>query len=125
MGDVVEVVRKKPGPKPKNGIGSRSGEYRLNGDQKKFIIDVSGDEEVRQMILNLLSKCNSKAFGKEVTFRELVIYSFAKITEKDIPKLQECSLTEREKAERIVADYNQKHGTNLSLEQFVLLKDGK
>lgn len=121
MGDVMEVVRKKPGPKPKSG----SGDYRINEGQKKFIIDVSGDEEVRQMILGLLSKCNSKASGKEITFRELVIYSFAKVTDKDIPKLQESSLTPNEKAERVVFEYNQKHGTNLSLAEFILLKDGK
>jgi hypothetical protein len=55
----------------------------------------------------------------------LVIYSFSKITDKDIPKIQESSLTPREKAEKVVADYNQKHGSNLTLEEYILTRDGK
>lgn len=121
MGDVAVEVRKKPGPKPKN----EPREFKVNGDQRKFIIDVGGDDETKQMIVDLLTKCNSKSFGKEVTFRELVIYSFAKITDKDIPKLQESSLTPREKAEKVVFDYNQKHGTKLTLEEYILTKDGR
>ena len=121
MGDIALVTRKKPGPKPKNEMR----EFKPNEEQKKFIIDVGSDDEVRQMILGLLCKCNSKTYGRDITFRELVIYSFSKITDKDIPKIQESSLTPREKAEKVVADYNQKHGSNLTLEEYILTRDGK
>lgn len=121
MGDIAVVVPRKRGPKPKD----ERREFKVNGDQRKFIIDVSGDDETKQMILDLLTKCNSKTFGKEITFRELVTYSFSKITDKDIPKLQEFSLTPKEKADRVVFEYNQKHGTSFTLEEFILVKDGK
>lgn len=111
----------KRGRKPKD----EKREFKVNGDQRKFIIDVSGDEDTKQMIVDLLTKCNSKSFGKEITFRELVTYSFSKLTDKDIPKLQEFSLTPKEKADRVVYEYNLKHGTNLSLEEFILVRDGK
>lgn len=121
MGELVIETRKKPGPKPK----SEKREFTVNEEQRKFIIDVGGDEDTKNMILELLKKCNSKTYGREVTFRELVVFAFAKITDKDIPKLQESSLTPREKAEKVVSEYNQKHGTNLSLEEYILTKDGR
>ena len=112
---------RKRGPRPKDQVR----EYVLKEDQRKFTVDLMDDVDQRQMIFNLLMRANSKPFGREIIFKDLVIYAFAKITDKDIAKIQECSLTSKEKAERVVAEYNQKHGTRLSLEEFILCRDGK
>lgn len=111
----------KRGRKPKN----QPREYILKEEQRKFTADLSDEEEQRKLILELIGKANSKAFGREILFKDIVIYAFSKVTDKDIAKIQENSLSSKEKAERVVAEYNVKHGLNLSLEEFVLLRDGK
>ena len=111
----------KRGRKPKN----QPREFVLKEEQRKFTADLSDEEEQRKLILELIGKANSKSFGREILFKDIVIYAFSKVTDKDIAKIQESSLSSKEKAERVVAEYNVKHGLNLSLEEFVLLRDGK
>ena len=112
---------KRRGPKPKD----QPREYVPKEDQRKFAADLGDEDEGRQLVLDLLMKANSKQFGREIIFKDLVVFAFGKLTDKDIIKIQENSLTNKEKAERVVAEYNQKHGTKLTLEEYVLCRDGK
>lgn len=100
-------------------------EYVPKLEQRKFIADLSDDEDQRQLVIDCLSKANQKDFGREILFRDVVNFAFSKLTDKDFVKIHECSLSSKEKALRVVSEYNQKHGTNLSLEEFILLRDGK
>ena len=112
---------KRRGPKPKD----QPREYVPKEDQRKFAADLGDEDEGRQLVLDLLMKANSKQFGREIIFKDLVVFAFGKLTDKDIIKSQENSLTSKEKAERVVAEYNLKHGTKLTLEEYVLCRDGK
>lgn len=61
-------------------------------------------------------------YGKEVTFKDLVLFSLPKITNKDIEKIKESSLSEMEKVERLRIEFNAKNSTNLTLGEFLMKK---
>jgi len=93
-------------------------------DQNKFFVDVSKDQENKELILNFLSQANNKDQGREITFKDLVFISLPKITPKDIEKLQESCLSEMEKVERALSEYNKKNEVNLTLGEFLVRKLG-
>ena len=118
-----------------NGIGSGSGNgskarrsktvqsgYIGNKEQTKFFVDVSGDKQNLDLIFDLLSRCNQKPKGREITFKDICLLALPKITDKDIERLQESSLSEMEKVQRALEDFNQKNGTNLELGEFLVKK---
>lgn len=109
---------KKRGRKPKN----YKEEYQLNKDQTKFFIDLTKDKENLEMVFSLLESANKKEYGKEVTFKDIALFGIAKITNKDLEKIQEGSLSEMEKVKRLLADYNKKNGTKLELGEFLVKK---
>jgi hypothetical protein len=115
----LEVVKKR-GRKPKNQIK----EYQLNQSQTKFFIDLTDDKESLDLIFGLLLKCNKKNFGSEILFKHLCLYAVSKLTDKDVEKLQESSLSEMEKVERALFDYNTKNNCSLSLGEFLIKKLG-
>lgn len=120
MVEKQEGVGRKRGRRPKN----EKKEYVLNKEQMKFILDLSDDKETREIIFDLLIKANKKDHGREIQFKDLVILSLAKLNEKDIEKLQEASLTEMEKVERTLQEYNRKNSLNLSMGEFLMKKLG-
>lgn len=113
-------TRAKRGPKPKNQLR----DIEKLEEQKKFVADLSQEDEERKLILEILKKANDKTQGREVTFKDLVLISMSKINEKDIAKLQEISLSKQEKLQKVVDDYNLKNNTNLSLEDYFMMKAG-
>jgi len=109
---------KKRGRKPKD----YKEEYQLNRDQTKFFIDLTKDKDNLEKVFNLLESANQKEHGREITFKDITLYGIAKITNKDIDKIQENSLSEMEKVKRLLSDYNKKNGTNLDLGEFLVKK---
>lgn len=113
-----EVGNGKRGRKPKN----ENREYKVNTEQTKFFVDLSKDIEVLSHVHKILSEANTKEFGQEVIFKDIALYAIGKICKKDIEKIQENSLSEMEKVERSLIDYNLKNGTSLKLGEYLLKK---
>lgn len=93
-------------------------------DQNKFFIDVSKEPENKELILNFLTQANDKSLGREITFKDIVFAALPKLNSKDIEKLQESCLSEMEKVERALADYNKKNDLQLSMGEFLVRKLG-
>lgn len=118
--DRVASREQKRGRRPKN----QKREYVLDRSQMKFFVDLSKEKESLDLIFDLLEKANTKEFGREVIFKDLALYALSKLTDKDLLKVQEVTLSKEEMLERIVRDYNLKHGTSLSREDYFLMKEG-
>jgi len=112
----AELVVRKRGRRPK-GIKD---EFILNKDQTKFFVDLSKDKKILKDIMSLLEQANNKSYGREITFKDLSIYAVKKLNSKDIEKIQENSLSEMEKVERALDDYNSKNGESLSLGEYLV-----
>lgn len=113
-----EQNAKKKGRKPKN----YKEEYQLNKEQTKFFVDLTKDKENLEIVYELLESANKKEHGREVTFKDIAIFGISKITKKDLEKIQDNSLSEMEKVERLLAEYNQKNGLNLDMGEFLVKK---
>jgi hypothetical protein len=118
INEIVEI--KKRGRKPKN----HKKEFEINKEQTKFFVDMSNEKESLSMIFSFLLKCNEKNYGKPILFKDLCLYAVSKLTDKDIDKIQERSLSKMEKVHRTLDDYNKKHNLSLSLEEFLVKKLG-
>ncbi|WP_127718287.1 hypothetical protein [Halobacteriovorax sp. HLS] len=114
----IEMVKKKRGRRPKDA----KNEYVLNKEQTKFFVDLSKDEKDLEKIQEILVETNTKKHGGEVLFKDLALYAISKLSKKDIEKLQENSLSEMEKVERSLDEYNIKNGTKLNLGEYLLKK---
>ena len=93
-----------------------------NSEKSKFFIDVSKEVETRDLIGKLLTEANNKNFGREVVLKDLIIASVPKLTSKDIERIQENTLTDMEKLERLLVEHNEKNGTLLTLPEFLVKK---
>jgi len=111
---------KKRGRKPKD----QKKTYELNREQTKFFVDVSENKNESEVIFNYLLKANQKDYGRELNFKDLALYALAKLTDKDIDKLKEGSLSEMEKVQRALDLYNEKNGSVLNLGEFLTMKLG-
>ena len=100
-----------------------SQEEVMNEDQQyKFFVDLRHEKEVLEQILKLLEEANNKPYGKEITFKDLVVYAVPKLLPKDLEKIQESSLNEMERVQRLLDEHNEKNKTNLSLGEFLVKK---
>jgi len=120
MNEIEQGVIKKRGRKPKNQMK----EVSLNQEQTKFFIDLSNEKESLDLIFGLLRKCNEKDYGRVILFKDVCLYAVGKLTDKDIEKIQESSLGEMEKVQRLLDDHNKKTGSTLSLGEFLVKKLG-
>lgn len=120
MNEIEVGINKKRGRKPKNQMK----EVSINQEQTKFFIDLSNEKESLDLIFDLLKKSNEKDYGRVILFKDLCLYAVAKLTDKDIDKIQELSLGEMEKVQRLLDDHNRKTGLNLSLGEFLMKKLG-
>lgn len=110
----------KRGPKPKN----QSRGFVIDEEQRKFFVDLSHEDDERRLIFELLKKANTKDYGREIIFKDLAVFALAKLTDKDLLKIQEGSLSKQEKLQKVVDEYNQKNNTMLSFEDYFLMKAG-
>ncbi len=115
---IEENPKKKRGRRPKDVVP----EYVLNKEQTKFFVDLSKDQKELELIQEYLLKANNKKHGGEVLFKDIALYAIGKLTVKDMDKLQENSLTEMEKVERSLEEFNTKNGVELSLGEYLLKK---
>ena len=115
-----EVIIKKRGRKPKN----QTRETLINKEQSKFFVDLSNEQESLSLIFDFLLKCNEKNYGRPILFKDICIYAVSKLTDKDVDKIQEVSLSEMEKVQRALDDYNKKNGQKLELGEFLVKKLG-
>ena len=130
MSEVLKIKEKEEEKKKDSSNAKKRGrrpkdykeEYQLNRDQTKFFIDLTKDKDNLEKVFNLLESANQKEHGREITFKDVALYGIAKITNKDIDKIQENSLSEMEKVKRHLSDYNKKNGTNLDLGEFLVKK---
>ena len=99
-------------------------EFVVNQEQTKFFVDLSSEKDSLDLIFGLLEKCNQKDYGREITFKDLCLFSLLKLNEKDIEKIQEGSLSEMEKVQRALDEHNKKTGSHLSLGEFLVKKLG-
>ncbi len=115
------------------GIGDKKKERRaknqkkevvIKKEQSKFFVDVSEEKEIRDLIFSILEKANKKEHGREITFKDLCLLALPKITDKDIERLQESSLSEMEKVNRALNEFNQKNSTALTLGEFLVKRLG-
>jgi hypothetical protein len=109
---------KKRGRKPKNQRQA----FTINNEQTKFFIDVSKEKSSQELIFELLRNANNKEYGREIILKDIVIPALGKLTAKDIEKIQEDSLTEMQKVEKTLLEYNKKNNTKLSLGEFLVKK---
>ena len=93
-----------------------------NSEKSKFFIDVSKDNETRDLIGKLLNEANNKTYGREIILKDLMILALPKLTPKDIERIQENALTDMEKIERLLAEHNEKNKTTMSLGEFLVKK---
>lgn len=114
----VNEVSKRGRKKRENGQ-----EEVMNEDQQyKFFVDLRHDKEVLEQILKMLKDVNNKPYGKEITFKDLAVYAVPKLLSKDLEKIQESSLNEMERVQRLLDEHNEKNKTNLSLGEFLVKK---
>lgn len=116
----IKEEKKKRGRRPKN----QKKEFEINKEQTKFFVDLSQDKDGLSLIFDLLKRSNQKEHGKEITFKDLALFGLSKLTDKDIEKVQEGSLSEMEKVERALHEHNKKTGQNLGLGEFLTKKLG-
>ena len=90
--------------------------------QYKFFVDLRHEKEVLEQILKMLKSVNDKSYGREITFRDLAVYAVPKLTAKDLEKIQEGSLSEMERVQRLLDEHNQKNETKLTLGEFLVKK---
>ncbi len=116
MNNVKILSSKKRGRKPKNQIS----EYVLNKDRSKFFVDLSCEKVELDLIFGLLERANQKDYGREITFKDLALFSVTKLTDKDPEKIQESTLSDMEKVERALIEFNKKNNSNLTLGEFLV-----
>jgi len=90
--------------------------------QYKFFVDLRHEKEVLEQILKMLSVVNNKTYGRELTFKDLSVYAVPKLTSKDLEKIQESSLSEMERVQRLLDEHNEKTNSKLSLGEFLVKK---
>ena len=108
--------RRKRGRKAKN----QKKEFVINKDQTKFFVDLSHDKVELSLIFELLGKANQKDYGREITFKDLALFSVTKLTDKDLEKIQESTLSDMEKVERALIEFNKKNNSSLTLGEFLV-----
>lgn len=97
-------------------------DYMINNSQTKFVVDLSRETDVLNKVFKLLEDANNKPYGREVTFKDLAIFSIDKLCPKDLDKIKDASLDDMEKVEKARDEYNQKNGTSLSLGEYLVKK---
>ena len=115
----------KEGEVKKRGRRRKEGAKKeINLNQSKYFVDLSHEAESLKLVNDLLAKANDKEGGKVINFKDLVIIAITKLTDKDIERLQEMSLSEMEKVERALIEFNKKNNVNLSMGEFLIKKLG-
>ncbi len=121
MVNVIQIEnKKKRGRKRKDEVK----EKKEIKDQNKFIIDVNRNPEEKELILNVLRQANEKDFGREIQLKDVLILLMSKLNSKDIEKLQENCLSDKERIRKAHNEFNKKNNTELSFDEFLIRRLG-
>jgi len=90
--------------------------------QSKFFVNLGKDKKILGAIKEKLKELNNKDYGKEISFKDLAIFAIRKLTQKDMEKIKEESLTEMEKVNRLLSEYNKKNNSSFELGEFLVRK---
>lgn len=88
--------------------------------QDKFFIDVTKDQEAKEMVAKLLGEANNKSFGRQIILKDLVLAALPKLVAKDIEQIQNSVLSNLEKVKKQCFEYNQKNKTDLDLGEYLV-----
>tara|TARA_R110002049_G_scaffold274186_3_gene452127 strand:+ start:630 stop:1052 length:423 start_codon:yes stop_codon:yes gene_type:complete len=102
------------------GSQKKKKELVIPKDQKRFFVDYSRDAKNHKLVVSFLEQANQKEHGREVVFKDLVDAALSLVSAKDIERLKESSLGEMDKVQLLLEKHNSKHGTNLSLGEFLV-----
>ena len=121
---LIDGVDKEVKDEKKKGLKTKNDKdgFKTNKEQIRFLVDIGKDTDVQRKIFELLEKANNKEYGREITFKDLAILGITKISSKDIEKIQEGSMTEMEKVERVFNEYKLKTGEAITLGEFLVKK---
>lgn len=111
-----QVLKKKRGRK--RSVGKEV--YRPDRSQRRFYIDLKDDDEVHSELMDTLTMVNEKDYGSPIGIKEVFLFAFRKLNSKDLEKIRDSSLTAAEKLEMARVEFNEKNGTDYSLEEFLL-----
>ncbi len=90
--------------------------------QYKFFVDLRHEKETLEIISKQLREANNKSYGREITFKDLAICAIPKLNSKDLEKIQEQSLTDMERVQKLLNEHNEKNKTTLELGEFLVKK---
>jgi hypothetical protein len=65
-------------------------------------------------------EANNKSLGREIVFKDLVLAGLAKLTSKDLEKIQDNALSDMERVERLLVEHNEKFKSKLSMGEFLV-----
>ncbi len=88
--------------------------------QRYIYIRKDAHDPTALLIDNLLTRCNQKSEGGIVDFSSLISYSLKLIKDEDINEIQNASLSDEDRVNVAVTEFNNKNGTNYTLYEFVL-----
>ena len=89
--------------------------------KKRYIYTRDGANDLTANLIDeLLIKCNQKDYGATVDFSMLLSYVLKLIKDSDIETIQNLSLTDEDRVNNMVKNYNIKNGTNFTMYEFVL-----
>ena len=97
-------------------------EYKLNRDKTRFTVELGNEKKSLEVVFKLLEQTNKKDYGREIEFKDLAIWGINKLGQKDVEKIQEASMSEREKVERLFNEHNDKNGGDMTLGKFLVKK---
>lgn len=106
----------------KKGKTKEIKEVEESREKYKFFVDLRDEREELEIISKLLREVNKKDFGREILFKDLAVYAVTKLTPKDLEKIQESSLNDMERVQRLLKEHNEKNKTNLDLGTFLVKK---
>lgn len=115
-----EKINKKRGRKKKTEAREKIN-YQ---EQNKFIVDVTNEKESKESIIKVLEQVNDKSFGREINVKEILLILLPKLTSKEVERLQENSLSGKEKIQQAHIEYNLKNNSNLTFDEFLIKRLG-
>jgi hypothetical protein len=105
------------------GKGKKVSAYEDKAEsQSKFIVVLKNDSEALESILKVLREANKKTYGREINFRDLALYAIPRLVQKDLEKIQEQSLTDMERVQKLLDEHNEKNKTTMNLGEFLVKK---
>jgi hypothetical protein len=72
--------------------------------------------------MTIIREANNRDYGRKITFKDLAIYALPKLTVKDLEKIQESTLNDMERVQKLLDEHNQKNSTTLSMGEFLVKK---